>query len=298
MAAPPVDLTVSLVNTNNGAMLERCLRSIEQNANGITLQVIVVDNASTDDSRAMLAREFPHIVVLENAERLGFGASHNRALARGAGRYLIILNDDTEILPHCLETLVAFMDAHADAGACGPRLINPDGSLQRTANRFPTLLFGVFEALSLNRLLPNNPVLRENLYAGWDRNTTRAVDAVSGAALLIRRAAMAQIGLLDENFFIYSEEVDWCYRLHRRGWKIYYVADAQTIHYGGQSTATRAPKKFHDIYWNSFLYYYQKHFGQFAYLLLKALYQLRMFVRSLAARSKIKNRKSKIENQV
>ncbi len=279
MSAPRVDLTVSIVNTNNCAMLERCLRSIEKNTRRVSLDLIVVDNASTDDSRAMLAREFPHVRVIENAERLGFAASHNRALAQGTGRYLIILNDDTEIFADCFETLVAFMDAHPEAGGCGAQLLNSDGSLQRTANRFPTFLFGVFEALSLNRVFPNNPVLRANIYADWKRDTTRVVDAVSGAALLIRRAAMEQIGLLDEKFFIYSEEIDWCYRLHQRGWKIFYVADARITHYGGSSTAARAPKKFHDIHWHSFLYYYQKHFGQPAYLVLKSLYQFRMFLR-------------------
>ena len=298
MSVPRVDLTVSIVNTNNSAMLERCLRSIEKNTRRVSLDLIVVDNASTDDSRAMLAREFPRVRVLENSERRGFAASHNRALALGTGRYLIILNDDTEIFAECFETLVAFMDAHPEAGACGAQLLNPDGSLQRTANRFPTFLFGVFEALSLNRVFPNNPILSANLYADWERDTTRAVDAVSGAALLIRRAAMEQIGLLDERFFIYSEEIDWCYRLHQRGWKIFYIADARITHYGGSSTATRAPKKFHDIHWNSFLYYYQKHFGQPAYLLLAALYQFRMLGQHLVARPKIENQKSKIKKQL
>lgn len=275
------DLTVSVVNTNNRAQLEACLRAIETNTRSVLLELIVVDNGSTDGSAEMLAREFHNVLVIRNSERMGFAASHNRALERGTGRYLIILNDDTAILPGCFENMIRFMDAHPDAGACGPRLSNADGSLQRTANRFPTLLFGIFEALSLNRIFPDNPVQRHNVYADWDRTTTRAVDAVSGAALLIRRTAMAQIGLLDPNFFIYSEEIDWCYRLHARGWRVYYLADARVTHFGGQSTATRAPEKFHDIHWASFLYYYRKHFGRLAYLLLRALYGTRMSARRL-----------------
>lgn len=275
------DLTVSIVNTNNRVQLQACLQSITQNTRGVSLELFVVDNASTDGSGDMLARDFPRVTVLRNDERMGFAACHNRALERGTGRYLIILNDDTAIFPGCFETLVQFMDAHPDAGACGPRLLNPDGSLQRTGNRFPTLLFGIFEALSLNRLFPNNPVRRRDQYAGWDRSTTREVDAVSGAALLIRATAMQQIGLLDPNFFIYSEEIDWCYRLHRGGWKVYYVPDARLTHFGGQSTAARAPQKFHDIHWASFLYYYQKHFGNAAFLLLRALYGTRMTARKL-----------------
>jgi GT2 family glycosyltransferase len=275
------DLTISIVNTDNRAMLVRCLRVLEQPAPKLALELFVVDNASTDGSAELLGREFPHVRVLENSERLGFAASHNRALAQGTGRYLIILNDDTAVLPGCFETMVRFMDAHPDAGACGAQLLNPDGSLQRTANRFPTLLFGIFEALALNRLLPNNPIWRHNIYADWDRTTAREVDAVSGAALLIRQEALAQIGLLDPNFFIYSEEIDWCYRLHQRGWKVYYLPEARITHFGGQSTAARAPQKFHDIYWESFLYYYKKHYGAPIYFLLRALYGTRMTARRL-----------------
>lgn len=273
-AAPP-DVTISIVNTNNRDLLQTCLCSLYETTRA-QMQVIVVDNASTDGSAARVQREFPQVTLLENETRAGFAASHNRALQDGAGRYLLILNEDTKLLPRCLDTLIAFMDAHPDAGACGPRLWNGDGSLQRTANRFPTLAFGVCEALALNRLFPNNPVWRQNTYAEWDRATTRQVDAVSGAALLVRAAAISQVGLLDPQFFIYHEEVDWCLRLRQRGWKTFYVADAQLIHYGGASTAARAPEKFHQIYWDSFLYYYRKHFGAPAYWLVRGLFETRM----------------------
>lgn len=282
LAARP-DVTISIVNTNNRVLLEQCLRSIFETTRA-HVQVIVVDNASDDDSAVMVQREFPNVTLLQNETRTGFAASHNRALARGAGRYLFVLNEDTKILPQCLDTLIAFMDAHPAVGACGPRLWNGDGSLQRTANRFPTLAFGIFQALSLNRLFPNNPVWRHNIYAEWDRTTTREVDAVSGAALLVRRDAMNQVGLLDANFFIYSEEVDWCLRFHQHGWKTFYVADAQLIHFGGSSTAARAPEKFHRIHWDSFLYYYRKHYGAAAYYFLRALFEFRMFAHRVKAR--------------
>jgi GT2 family glycosyltransferase len=280
-----VDLTVSIVVTNNRAMLERCLRSIRANSGGVELEVIVVDNACTDGSGEMMRREFPEVQVLVNRERLGFAASHNRALEKGRGRYLLILNDDTEILPGCFETMVAFMDAHAEAGACGAKLLNPDETLQRTAERFPTLVYGVLETLALNWRMPNNPVRRHILYADWDRNTVRAVDAVSGAAMLVRREAMEQVGRLDEAFFIYSEEVDWCLRLHRRGWKIFYLPDARIVHYGGQSTAARAPGTFNEIHWRSFLYYYRKHFGTAVYWFLKILLEVRLSLRKLLPHS-------------
>ncbi len=278
---PRPDLTLAIVSSNNCAMLERCLRSIDETTRGLGLEIIVVDSASTDASVEMVRRVFPNVCLMLGTEPQGFSANYNRALERGTGRYLMILNDDTQVLPGALERMVAFMDAHADAGACGAKLLNPDGSLQRTANRFPTLAFGIFEALGIDSRFPNNPVRRHNIYAEWDRSSTRKVDAVSGAALLIRREAMEQVGLLDPNFFFYSEEVDWCLRLHKYGWKTFYVADAHIIHYGGSSTSTRAPKKFHDIYWNSFLYYYKKHFGTPAYWLIRALLAVRLTARRL-----------------
>ena len=264
-------------------LLQECLRSIVATTSAHTLEILVVDNACTDGSAEMLKREFPQVVLIQNETRMGFAASHNRALGRSTGRYVLVLNEDTKILPGCFDTLIDFMDAHSDVGVCGPRLWNADGSLQRTANRFPSLWFGVMEALSLNRLFPDNPVLRRNIYADWDRTTTRQVDAVSGAAMLVRHTAMTQVGLLDPQFFIFSEEVDWCLRFHQRGWKTFYVADAQLIHYGGSSTAARAPEKFHRIYWNSFLYYYRKHLGAPAYWLVRGCFELRMLVHRCAA---------------
>lgn len=275
----PLDLTISIVHTDNRARLEKCLRSIEAGTRAITYEIIVVDNASTDGGAEMVRREFPQVQLLCIPTRRGFSAGHNLALARGRGRYLLILNDDTELVADCFERLVHFMDAHPEAGACGPKLLNPDGSLQRTANRFPTLTYGIFEALALNRFFPNNPIQRANIYAEWDRSTTRAVDAVSGACLLVRREVMEQVGLLDENFFLYSEEVDWCYRLARAGWQVYYVAEAQLVHYGGQSTAHCDPTWLRRIYWNSFFYYYRKHYGLGAYRLLRLLFQARLLAR-------------------
>lgn len=282
-AEPVPDVTISIVNTNNRVLLAGLLASLHDAARA-QLEIIVVDNASTDDSVAFIQREFPYVTLLQNETRAGFAASHNRALERAKGRYLFLLNEDTRALPRCLDILIAFMDERLEAGACGPRLWNADDTLQRTGNRFPTLAYGAFEALSLNRLCPRNPVQRRHIYADWDRATTQAVDAVSGAALFVRAAAARQVGLLDPRFFIYWEEVDWCLRLHQRGWQTFYVADAHLIHYGGASTAARAPEKFHRIYWDSLLYYYRKHFGALAYALLRALFETRMAAHRLKKR--------------
>lgn len=164
-----------------------------------------------------------------NRVRRAFSANHNLVPRRGTGRYFLLLNDDTVVMPGTLADLVGFMDAHPEAGAVGCKLRNPDGTLQRTANRFPTLAFGLFEILSIIHLRPNNPVRRHHIYSGWDRSSLREVNAVSGACLMVRREAMDQAGLLDENFFLYNEEVDWCHRIKKTGWKVYYYPYAQVM---------------------------------------------------------------------
>jgi len=191
------------------------------------------------------------------------------------GRYFLLLNDDTVVMPGALADLVRFMDEHPRVGATGCKLLNPDGTLQRTANRFPTLAFGLFEVLSINRLWPNNPIRRQHIYSGWDRSSLREVDTVSGACLMVRREAMAQAGLLDENFFLYNEEVDWCHRIKKMGWKVYYYPYAQVVHYGGQSTKKLNCDTLNSLYWEGFLYFYKKHYGDLIYRVFRILLQAR-----------------------
>lgn len=268
-----VDLTISIVNDNNRELLRGCLRSIYEHAGKPSFEVYVVDNASSDNSAEMVRQEFPQVHLICNHVRRGFSANHNLVLRQGTGRYFLLLNDDTVVMSEALVDLVRFMDEHPEAGVVGCKLLNPDGMLQRTANRFPTLAFGLLEILSINHLWPNNPIHRHNIYSRWDRNSLREVDAVSGACLMVRREAMAQAGLLDENFFLYIEEVDWCYRIKKANWRVYYSPHAQVIHYGGQSTKKLNRDTLDSIYWESFLYFYKKHYGDLTYAAFRTLLQ-------------------------
>jgi GT2 family glycosyltransferase len=253
---PLPDLSVIVVNLNTRDLLRACLRSVvgsqESGVSSIssvsslihapcplTPELIVVDNGSTDGSPEMVAAEFPAARLIRNAQNRGFAPANNQGLAVARGRYCVLLNSDTLVAPAALAHLVAFMDVHPEAGACGPQLRNADGSLQPSGRAFPTL------ASALAELLPAPATWRRGLRGPLDaRDYTQTcqVDEVSGAALCLRRAALDQIGLLDEEFFFLGEDVDLCWRLKAAGWQVYYLPEAAVIHLWGGSRKSRDGK--------------------------------------------------------
>ncbi len=226
-----VDLTVSIINTNNRELLRNCLRSIFENTRRINLEVYVVDNACTDGSAEMVEAEFPQVRLIRNEQRLGFCANHNQVLRLAQGRYSLILNEDTVILPTAFDCMVEFMDNHPDVGILGPMLLNNDGSFQASYADFPTLFSELLAltglARALNSYFPSYPLQRSQEVC--------SADWVGGACLMIRRETMEQIGVLDEVFKVYLEETDWCYRAKQMGWKVYYLPQAKVVHLGGQA---------------------------------------------------------------
>jgi len=263
-----IDLSITIVNYNTKDLLRQCIKSIYEQTKNISFEIIVVDNASTDGSVEMLKNEFPEVKVIANKENLFFTKAHNQALRISKGRYLMILNSDTVILDNAFDKLVKFMDDNYQCGACGPKLLNPDMSLQRSSDRLPTFLYGLFEVLLLNTIWKNNPVKKHRIYAEWDRNTTKEVDSVGGCCMIVKKEVSEKVGLLDQNFLAYWEEVDWCKRILEAGYKIYYVAEAQIIHYWQVSMDKLGKEKKEKIFFNSMLYYYKKHFGIFAFFVL------------------------------
>jgi len=198
-------------------------------------EVIVVDNASTDGSVEMVREEFSDVHLIANAQNRGFPAANNQGVAVAQGRYVLLLNPDTEVLGDALVTMVAFADAHPDVGVLGPQLLDPDGSVQSSRRRFPTLLTAFFESTWLQPYAPRR--LLERYYA-LDRSddATQDVDWVKGAALMARREAVEQVGPMDEGFFMYSEELDWCRRFREAGWRVVYLPSARIIHHEGKSS--------------------------------------------------------------
>ena len=263
-----IDLSITIVNYNTKDLLKKCIESIYKTTKEISFEIIVVDNASSDGSVEMLKKEFPKVKVIANKENLFFTRAHNQALRISKGRYLMILNSDTIILESTFDKMVKFMDDHPEAGACGPKLLNPDYSLQRSSDRLPTFLYGLFEVLLLNTVWKNNPVKLHRIYSGWDRNSIKEVDSVGGSCMMVRKEVAEKVGLLDENFLAYWEEIDWCRRILYAGYKIYYLADVQIIHYWQVAMNKLGKEKKEKIFYDSMLYYYKKHFGIFPYLIL------------------------------
>ena len=237
----PVDLSVVILNWNAEDYLRACLRSIVAQTHRHTMQIIVVDNLSLlDNSAQMVREEFGQFELLALDRNTGFAGGNNLGLARARGRYVLFLNPDTIVHENAFDALIEWMDAHPEVGACGPQIVNPDGTLQASCRAFPSLGAGFFRNTPLGRLWPNNPWTRGYLMEGFDHNRASAVDWLSGCALLIRRAAIKEIAiagkLWDEDFFMYCEDVDVCYRLKAHGWPRFYAPIATITHRIGASS--------------------------------------------------------------
>ncbi len=255
-----VDLSVVIVSWNVCDLLRRCLHSVTR-SQSLHCEVIVVDNASTDGSVEMLRAEFPQARVIANADNRGFPAANNQGLAVAQGRYVLLLNPDTEVVGDGLATMVAYADAHPDVGVVGPQLLNPDGSVQSSRRRFPTLMTAFFESTWLQPHAPRR--LLERYYV-LDRpdDAILDVDWVKGAALMARREAVDEVGGMDVGFFMYSEELDWCRRFREAGWRVVYLPTAQIVHYEGKSSEQVLPAR-HIHFQTSKVRYFRKYHGQF-----------------------------------
>lgn len=237
-----MDVSIIVVNWNTCDFLRACLKSVYQQAIGVTFEVIVVDNASADGSAAMVESEFPQVKLIQNDTNKGFAAANNEGITIAKGRYVLLLNSDTVILNSAIDKTVSFADVHPKAGVVGCRVLNPDRTLQLTCFMFPSVLNMLLSATYLYKVFPRNRFFGRERMTWWNRNDEKEVDVVTGCFMLIRRQAIEQVGLMDERFFIYGEETDWCYRFKRAGWKVLFTPEAQTIHFGGQSSKQIAPK--------------------------------------------------------
>ena len=226
------DVSVVVVTYDALPWLERCLESVRG------LETIVVDHGSTDGTVELVRQRFPDVRLIEQ-ENLGLAAGWNAGMRRASGRWFLILNADAWLPEGSLGRLVAFAEEHPEAAVVGPRLLNPDGSLQRSVRGFPTLWRLATEYLFLRKLAPRTRLLNAFYAGGFRHDRVREVDVVMGACMLVRRAAVDQVGELDESFFLFSEETDWCYRFVQAGWKVLFFPGADCIHVGGASHGGR-----------------------------------------------------------
>ncbi len=235
-----MDLSIVIVNMNAAEMLRRCLLSIERTRNTLPTEVILVDNASTDNSIEVTRSVCPRARILEQAQNVGYVRANNIGLAAATGRYVMFLNNDTEILPDCLAALVHFLDEHPQVGAVSGQILNPDSSDQGTARRFPTLANAFFGRRSiLTHYFPNNRWSRRYLM-GRHRETEESfeVEILSSACLVLRTALAQATGGMDEDFRLYWVDAEWCNRVRERGYQVWCVPAAKLIHYEGQGGST------------------------------------------------------------
>lgn len=251
-------LSIAIVNWNTSALLASCLRSLVPA--GSDTEIIVVDNASSDFDDAAFRAEFPDVHLIRNPDNTGYARGNNQAMEMSAGDYVLLLNPDTEATDGAVEALVAFMENHDRAAAAGARLVRPDGTLDRSVRSFPYPGPIAWEFLGLPRLFPNCPRLGAYRMNAFDYDNAAEVDQPMGSALILRRDAIDDVGMMDEEFPIFFNEVDWLYRAKEKGWQVWFTPDATVIHHGAGSTKQVKRRAMIKESHRSLLRFYAKHF--------------------------------------
>ncbi len=252
-------LSIVIVSWNVQDLLNKCLKSIEQSRGDIDLEVFVVDNASQDNTVKMINNEFPWVKLIVNKKNLGFAKANNIAIKQASGQYILLLNPDTEIFPDTLEKSLLFMDHNPDCGAMGCKMIYPDGRHQASVRRFPTWWPIFLMLIKIPKIFPQLKSIKYYLAEDFDYNKQQTVDQIMGAFMLIPKIVFEQIGIFDERFFNWFEEVDLCRRIWQAGYKIYYFPEIKIIHHGGKSFAQEKLIKNQKIFFSSALKYFLKY---------------------------------------
>ncbi|MBL8162434.1 MAG: glycosyltransferase family 2 protein [Anaerolineae bacterium] len=272
------DVSIIIVNWNTKDLLAKCLRCVQETVKQVSYEIYVVDNASSDGSPDVLRRDFPDVKLIANTDNVGFARANNQAMRVCQGRYILLLNSDAFVKENTIDAMVRFMDAHADAGMAGCKLLYEDGRLQPSCAMFPTLLTEVFIAFGLDKLLSRSKIFGRYMMTDWDYNDVRVVDVIMGAFMLARAEVVRQVGLMDEAFFMYSEEVDWCYRFKAAGWPVYFTPEVETVHlWGGSSKAVKVETLIR--LYRARTQFFRKHYGRLTAFLYKIVLVINALIR-------------------
>jgi GT2 family glycosyltransferase len=266
-------LTISIITANNEKLILDCLRSIYENIEDIPTEVYVVVNNSSDDSEDVIRTNFPDVRIISNDRKLGFTFNHNMVMKRSKGEYVLVLNDDTIILVGALKKMVDYMDSSPDVGIMGCKLLDPDGSRQWSCGNSISHEFEHFKTGVLQSFLP---FLRDRNFS-----STQEVSWVTGACLMVRSKAFEEVGLFDENFIIYYEDGDWCWRMVKAGWKVMFYPHAEIIHYVGKTREKSLLRDLNIIYLQSRYYFFRKHYGPLTFLLVKSITVIELILQNV-----------------
>lgn len=273
-----MDVSIVIVAWNIRDFLRNCLKSIYKESKGIEFEVIYVDNASKDGSVEMVRKNFPKVKIIQNSRNKGFVVANNQAIEEAKGRYVLLLNSDTVVLDDAIAKTIEFADAHPETAVVGCKVLNPDKTLQPTCFMFPSILNMLLSTSYLYKLFRRSKFFGRERMTWWDRSDTREVDVATGCYMLVRREAIDQVGVMDERFFIYADETDWCYRFKKNGWKIMFTPETQIIHYGGQTTK-QMTKEFRLQLQGSGLIFMKLHRNKLAFPLARLLAAMFFFLR-------------------
>jgi len=272
-----MDLSILIVNWNTKDYLLHCLESIFRKVNAPSWEVILIDNGSQDGSGAEARKRFPSIDLIENHENVGFAKAMNQGLKKASGKYILLLNPDTEIKEGAFDRLLAFMDTHLEIGATGAQLLNPDGSRQNSIANFPSLATELLNKSLLRGLFPKEFPGKEKEYP-----EPIEVDSVIGACLMVRRKVVEEVGFLDENYFLFLEETDWCYRMKKAGWKVYHIPQAEVFHFQGKSAEAKRERAKVE-YFRSRYHFFKKYRGKPQWFILLIGLMIKLFVELIVA---------------
>ena len=264
-----MDLTIIIVNWNTRDLLIDCLNSIQENLGTVPTpqtETFVVDNASSDGSAEAVRSSFPRVHLIENRDNVGFSRANNQAAELAQGKYVLLLNPDTMLQPSAIKTMIAYLDSHDYVGAVGPRIVNPDGTVQVSIYPQPTLLRETWRLFHLDRIVPYGSYSTSIL----DSESPRVVDILMGVCIMLRREIVQNLGLFDEQFFVFSEDFDMCVRIRKAGWQIHWLPKAEITHHESQSTKQIPDEMFLELYRNK-VKFFRKHYGDFSATLYKVL---------------------------
>ena len=279
-----MDLSVIVVSYNTRELLRGCLASVVSSVTSrLEYELLVVDNASSDGSAAMVGEAFPQALLFVNSQNRGFAAANNQAIRRSRGRRVILLNPDTVVRKGALRLMVRFLDERPHVGVVGPRLLFPEGRFQHSAFTFPTLLMIFLDFFPLNHRLINSRLNGRYPSSLYEAGKPFPIDHPLGAGLMVRREAIEEVGPLDEGFFMYCEEIDWCMRMKEAGWDIYCHPLAELVHYVGQSTRQFGEQMFVELHKSRYRLY-EKHYSRAFFLAARRLVQVGLTYQSLQAR--------------